>query len=424
MALRRRQWTTVALLFMGYAACYFCRADFAVATPLLIDELVGQGSTHSAAIVRIGQIASLGTLAYAMGKLLLTGLGDFWGGRRNFLLGLGGATLFSVLFAMGGGLPIFTLAWLGNRLTQSVAWSGLVKVSSRWFDFSAHGTIIGVLSVSYLVGDAIAREWMGALLEAGYGWRTLFYLGAAVAGVLFVANLWWLRESREELGHAAASVNPQNLYGEMAAPPRGFRELVTPLLRSPAFLMVCVLSLGCTVIRETFNTWTPVYLRDHAHFTMVGAAKASAVFPALGAVSVILTGWLSDRLGANSRAALLALGLLLAGVAMLGLMGLQEGAHPWVPVFAIGVTAFCLLGPYSYLGGAFALDFGGKQGAALSSGIIDGTGYLGSVLAGDTVARVSVNYGWHGVFLLLAAVSVLSAAGAWWLFRRTTRRLA
>ena len=421
MSLRRRQWVTVALLFLGYAACYFCRADFAVATPLLIDELVGQGSSHSAAIVRIGQVASLGTLAYALGKLLLTGLGDLWGGRRNFLLGLGGATLFSVLFALGGGFPIFTLAWLGNRLTQSVAWSGLVKVSSRWFDFSAHGTIIGILSVSYLVGDAVAREWMGNLIAAGYGWRSLFYLGAAVAGTLFVGNLLWLRNSRAELGHEEAMANPLNLYGDASAPPKGFRELAMPLLRSPAFMMVCALSLGCTVIRETFNTWTPVYLRDHAHFSMVAAAKASAVFPALGAVSVILTGWLSDRLGANSRAGLLALGLLLAGAAMLGLMGLQENAAAWVPVTAIGVTAFCLLGPYSYLGGAFALDFGGKQGAALSSGIIDGTGYLGSVLAGDTVARVSVLYGWKGVFLLLAGISVVSAVGAVWLFRRSAR---
>jgi OPA family glycerol-3-phosphate transporter-like MFS transporter len=157
---------------------------------------------------------------------------------------------------------------------------------------------------------------------------------------------------------------------------------------------------------------------------MVAAAKASAVFPALGAVSVILTGWLSDRLGAQSRAGLLALGLLLAAAAMLGLMSLQSGMPGWLPVFAIGVTAFCLLGPYSYLGGAFALDFGGKQGAALSSGIIDGTGYLGSVLAGDTVARLSVEFGWKGVFLLLAAVSVISALGALWLFRRDSRAAA
>jgi sugar phosphate permease len=82
------------------------------------------------------------------------------------------------------------------------------------------------------------------------------------------------------------------------------------------------------------------------------------------------------------------------------------------PLLAIGVVAFCLLGPYSYLGGAFALDFGGKQASAASSGIIDGIGYLGGVLAGDSVARLSVALGWEGVFVMLAGVSAVAAACA------------
>src|SRR5471032_875597 len=127
--LRWRQFLTVTLLFGGYAACYFCRADFSVATPLLIEELGHRGVSHADAIVHIGQIASLGVFAYALGKLFLTGLGDFWGGRPNFLIGLGGATVFTVLFALGGTLPVFTIAWVGNRLTQSIAWAGLIKVS-------------------------------------------------------------------------------------------------------------------------------------------------------------------------------------------------------------------------------------------------------------------------------------------------------
>ena len=31
-------------------------------------------------------------------------------------------------------------------------------------------------------------------------------------------------------------------------------------MRSRAFLVVCLLSFGCTIIRETFNNWTPSYL--------------------------------------------------------------------------------------------------------------------------------------------------------------------
>ena len=65
-------------------------ADLSVATPLLIEELGKNGVRHGEAIVRVGAMTSLGVLAYALGKLFLGGLGDLWGGRINFLIGLAG----------------------------------------------------------------------------------------------------------------------------------------------------------------------------------------------------------------------------------------------------------------------------------------------------------------------------------------------
>ena len=76
------------------------------------------------------------------------------------------------------------------------------------------------------------------------------------------------------------------------------------------------------------------------------------------------------------------------------------------------MNTFLVIGPYSYLAGAIALDFGGKHGSATSSGIIDGVGYLGGVLAGDSMARISVRFGWSGAFLALAGTALLSSAAA------------
>src|SRR5256885_12803030 len=52
LSLRYGQLRTILLLFGGYAACYYCRADLSVATPLLVEELGNQGVGHSEAIVR------------------------------------------------------------------------------------------------------------------------------------------------------------------------------------------------------------------------------------------------------------------------------------------------------------------------------------------------------------------------------------
>jgi OPA family glycerol-3-phosphate transporter-like MFS transporter len=190
-----------------------------------------------------------------------------------------------------------------------------------------------------------------------------------------------------------------------------------PLLGNRAFIVVCLLSFGATIVRETFNTWTPEYLREHAGYSLGSAASMSAVFPAVGAISVLLSGWLSDRIGENGRSTIMFFGFAASAAALLILTCLRPTpAGSMLAVGAIALVALCLLGPYSYLGGAYALDFGGKQGGAVASGIIDGVGYLGGALAGDTVARISVAYGWKGVFMTLAVVCAAAAAGAGYLY--------
>jgi len=165
-------------------------------------------------------------------------------------------------------------------------------------------------------------------------------------------------------------------------------------------------------VRETFNTWTPTYFHQVVGSTEAQAAKMSALFPLFGGLSVLLSGFVSDRLGRGGRAAIIFYGLLLSSVALFALGSLPVGASRNVPAYLVGLIGFLLIGPYSYLAGAIALDFGGKHGSATSSGIIDGVGYLGGLLAGDSIARISVLFGWKGAFLALSGISLLSTAAA------------
>jgi OPA family glycerol-3-phosphate transporter-like MFS transporter len=412
------QGLTIALLFIGYAGYYLCRSNFSVSLPLLIDELAAHGMTPDQAKIRLGTIASFGVLAYAIGKFFLGGTADFLGGKRNFLIGMGGSVLFTLLFSLGGGIPIFTLAWIGNRLVQSTGWAGMVKITSRWFSYSSYGAAMGVISLSYLIGDAAARQFMGLLIGHGFGWRIVFQLAAATLFVIFIANLLLLKESRAQLGFAEPEVNPLNLFGAEGRDPKpsGLRDLLAPLLSSPAFWLVCGLSLGTTLVRETFNTWTPTYFNQVVGYSKADAASTSAVFPLFGGLSVFLSGFLSDRLGRNGRSAIMFYSLLASAFALFALGSLHSAGGRGLPTFLVGLVGFLVIGPYAYLAGAIALDFGGKHGSATSSGIIDGVGYLGGVLAGDSMARISVRFGWTGAFLALAATALLSSAAAAALF--------
>ena len=409
----RWHFLTVSLLALGYAGYYFCRSDLSVVLPLLIKDLGAHGIPADVAQVHLGFIASAGVLAYALGKFISGSLADLFGGRNNFLAGMAGAVLFTILFALGGGFPIFTIAWIGNRILQSTGWVGLVKVSSRWFSYSIYGTVMAVVSLSYLFGDAASREIMALLLGAGMGWRGIFFTGAGLLFLLFIANLILLRETPQERGLPAPITNPLNVYADPKAdkstekPSLG--TILRPLLASKFFWMVCGLSLGTTLLRETFNLWTPTYFSAYVGLSNADAASRSALFPLLGGVSVLVAGFMSDRLGLNGRSLVLFGGLASATVCLFALAQVPGHSNPWIPVALVALVGFLLLGPYSYLAGAMSMDFGGDKGAATAAGIIDGVGYLAGVLSGDTMARITVKYGWRNAFVALAVTCLLTA---------------
>jgi len=420
----RWQTINVALLITGYSGYYLCRSNLSVSLPLLIRELASNGVSMGRAQVMLGSVASLGVLAYAIGKFPSGSLADLFGGRRNFLFGMGGSIVFTLLFAASGSLPLFTLAWMGNRLVQSLGWAGAVKIASRWFAFKRYGTVMALISLSFLFGDAISRQFMAVLISRGMGWRGVFVTTALVLFVVLVICTLLLRESPVEIGEPEPSVNPANLFRQPVASdqPRGLRHLLQPFFGSSVFWLACALSLGTTILRETFNLWTPTYFTQVVAMPAGKAAGASALFPLLGGVSVLLCGWLSDRLGRGGRAVLLLAGLFLTSLVLVVLSsGMMQASQIW-PVILVAAVAFLTLGPYSFLAGAIALDFGGKHGSGTASGLIDGAGYLGGVLAGDSMARISVSYGWSKAFLTLAAIALVSSIAAAW-FLRAERKI-
>ena len=406
-------WATIALLALGYSGYYFCRSDLSVVLPGLIHDLSQHGISPSEAQIRLGFIASVGTIAYALGKFVSGALADLGTGRRNFLGGMAGSIVFTLVFAVSGGFPLFTLAWIGNRLFQSQGWAGLVRVSSRWFSYSTYGSVMAVVSLSFLFGDAGCRWAMSALLAHGVGWRGVFIFASACLAVLLLTNLLLLRETPQERGLPAPAVNPRNVYAneEQAGEDgrSGVAAILRPLLTSFAFWLVCLLAFGTTLLRETFNLWTPTYFVQFVGLSASVAASRSALFPLCGGISVLAGGYLSDKLGPNGRNLIVVTGMTACTICLVAMGRLPNHGSAWAPSILVGLVGFTLLGPYSYLAGAMSLDFGGERGSATAAGIIDGFGYLAGWLSGDTVARISVSFGWRNAFLVMAGVSLLTA---------------
>jgi sugar phosphate permease len=413
------QLLTVVLMLFGYSGYYLCRSNFSVALPLITDEMVKHGLSPAIARIRLGTIASLGVAAYALGKFPAGAMADSLGGRRNFLGGMAGSVVFTILFAFSGGLPLFTLAWIGNRFVQSWGWAGMVKISSRWFPYRAYGTVMAIISLSFLFGDAASRAFLAWLIGKGIGWRGIFIVAAGTLFLLFLANLVMLKETPLAIGESEPPANPLTVVGvqDEQSSTCELWSILKPLLVDSGFWLVCMLSFTFTLVRETFNLWTPTYFIQAVGLSQADAARESALFPLFGGLSVLLSGFLSDRLKGGGRATIIACGLLLAGVTLFLLGHVRFGDSRVVSIALVTLVGFLIIGPYSYFAGAIALDLGGKKGSGTTSGIIDGVGYLGGILAGDTIARLSIAYGWRGAFTILAVVVWLSSIVAFF-YRR------
>jgi Sugar phosphate permease len=246
--------------------------------------------------------------------------------------------------------------------------------------------------LSYLFGDIAARRFMGRLIGNDVGWRVVFLAAADVMLVILLANLLLLKESPHEIGETEPQANPLNLVDEHEGSSKAaLKWALTAFLRSSAFWIVCLLSLGMTLLRETFNTWTSTYFIEVAGLSKAEAASENALFHLFGVVSVLLAGFISDKLGRNGRTMIILIRLLLSSAGLWLLGHTRFGGSPAMPVWLVASVAFTLIAPYSHLAGAISLDFGGKQGSATASGVIDGLGYLGGVLAGGAVASVSAD---------------------------------
>ncbi len=328
---------------------------------------------------------------------------------------MAGAVICTLLIPISGSLAVFTLIWFANRLIQSLGWPGMVKITSRWFSYSTYGTVMGVISQSFLFGDAAARKFMGWLIDAGLGWREVFWVAGGVLAVVLVVNVVLIRESPEELDLPEPKTNPDNLFGALGEDPHpeAAGPLLATLARSPAFWIVCLLSLGLTLLRETFQNWTPTYLVEAVGLSKGAAVGMSSLFPFFGGISVILAGFLGDRFGRGGRATFILGGIVLCGLALLVLGSTSFAGRSREALTLVAAVAFLLIGPYSYLAGAISLDFGGKRGGATACGLIDGVGYLfGGFVAGKVVSSLSYTLGWQGVFKMLAAVALLTAVAA------------
>jgi MFS family permease len=252
---------------------------------------------------RLGLLGTVFTLVYAVVGVPLGRISDTW--PRNRLIAISTA-LWSLLTAATGAAHSYLQVFI-SRLGVGVGEAACAPVGqslvSDLFPPQQRARAMGVFMLGLPAGVFLAYISAGAI-GAALGWRAVFYF-ACIPGLLLACLAAVIREP----GRGASE--PARL------PTAGGAAVGSPyaaVLRLPTMWWIILSGIFHNFNMYAINSFnTPFLLRFHAMSLRQASVVSAISIGAVGAVGLLVGGYLADRMGARRRN----LRLVLSAVSML-----------------------------------------------------------------------------------------------------------
>ncbi|MFE1593823.1 MFS transporter [Nocardia sp. NPDC058705] len=351
-----------------------------VVLPVLGDLAAAWDTTHAA----VTWTTTAFGLAYGAGFLVTGPLSDRWG-RRPVIVGGLAATALSTLAviaapSLGTGIAARVVQGLTASFFAPAAFAYLAeRIAPQRRVFA-----LTCLTSSFL-GAGVLAQVFAQLVDAAFGWRAVFVVGAAAFAISALA----LRAVLEPGQRADSTASAASAFTAFAS-----------LLRAPR---LALLYLSCLAVLGSFvGIYTGVQLAPHegvgTSSTALLVLRASAI-PAMIAIPLLAT-----RLGAINPERRLITSLTTAGttaaIAALPFGGIWVGTCLFVFVAAIAIAAPAAVQ-------AIAARAGEARGAATA--LYTFALFLGAS-AGPQLANLVAENGFTAVALAIATLGFIGAA--------------
>src|SRR5580698_3685133 len=180
----------VAASVLGSSLVFIDGSVISIALPVIQDAF--HATAFAAQWVVEGYTLVLGAF-----MLLCGGLGDRYGRKRLFVMGVITFAFGSILCGMANSMP----ALIGARLLQGAGGTMLAPASlallGATFEGEARGKAVGTWSGWTALTSAIGPVAGGAIVDH-FGWRWVFFINVPIALVVLVIAVRHIRESRDE----------------------------------------------------------------------------------------------------------------------------------------------------------------------------------------------------------------------------------
>lgn len=270
-----RRWMMLAL---GTAA-QTAACAFVYGVPYLADELRGR---EGLSLTQVGVLVACPTAGLVLALYLWGAAADRWGERVVIALGLGGAAcaLGAAAWWAHGMLALGLLLVLAGAAGASV-YSASGRLVMGWFSARERGLAMGIRQTSTPLGMGVAALAMPPL-AASHGIAGAIGFLAVVCAVIAALIA----------AFAADPARPAARAAEPARNPYRGSNLLWRIHGSAALLVIPQFTAGAFAL---------VLLVDVRHWSPVHAGQLIAVAQGLGALSRILVGRWSDRVGHRLR---------------------------------------------------------------------------------------------------------------------------
>jgi OPA family glycerol-3-phosphate transporter-like MFS transporter len=326
---------------------------------------------------------------------------------------------------------------------QSVGAVAIVKVNAHWFHVRERGGFSGIFGTMIASGIFFAFTVNGWILEALQGTgpgraastKWVFYAPAFALGLMFVVELFLLKDRPGQAGHADFDTGDAS-SGDMGSEVP-LAAVLKKVVANPIILTVASIEFCTGVLRQGVMHWFRIFAKEQVDGKVGGELQTPAsalggwefmlanwglLLFAAGVIGANAAGWTSDKLFQSRRgpsAAFLYAILLATSVAMIFLL---PYAWPLAALAFLGQVA--VIGTHGLLSGTATMDFGGRKGAATAVGMIDGFVYLGTGLQSLALGSLTER-GWQywPIFLApFALVGLLLCLKIWHALPGAARR--
>lgn len=407
----------LATTWLSYAGFYFCRKNFAIVKSSVQDSL--QITTSE-----LAHIFTAYLVAYMLGQFLTGLLGRKVAIRTLLLAGMA-ITLacnvgfgFTRLLGPAGYGPMIALMVI-NGFAQATGWPGNVGVLSNWLARTERGRVMAVWATCYQFGSILAKMFAAFMLGA-LGWAWSFWGAAVVMLGVWIVFYIFERDKPEDVGLEPLVEEVELAPGAPAPPTNGFgwsRQVTATILFMGAVYFVF------KFLRYALDSWSPMAIEQLFGLDPSHAGYVSTVFDWVGFLGVLAAGWVSDRVFKGRRYQTIAI-MTVGMFASFLFLAWAGSMSVWLFAIALSLCGFMLMGPDSLLAGVGAIDVGGRNGAILAAGIINGLGSIGPIFQEEVIGWVLDRYGYSESFGLLAAMALVGVLGTLYLARRSRRNLS